>query len=53
MDSYEQLTDGYVLLQAVYDTYGLLRAIYGKINPWTIVRRCLHFKKIASPFTDP
>ena len=29
-DSCEQFTDGYVLLRAVYDTYGLLQVIYGK-----------------------
>ena len=49
-DSCEQFTDGYVLLRAVYDTYGLLRVIYGKINPWTIDRRFLTYQKICLSF---
>ena len=49
-DSCEQFTDGYVLLRAVYDTYGLLRVIYGKINTWTIVRRCLTRQNIWLSF---
>ena len=44
-DSCEQFTDGYMLLRVVYDTYGLLRVIYGKINSWTIVRRILTCQK--------
>ena len=49
-DSCEQFTDGYVLLRAVYDTYGLLRVIYGKINPWTIIRRFLTCQTICLSF---
>ena len=49
-DSCEQFTDGYVLLRAVYDTYGLLRVIYGNINPCTIVRRFFTCQKICLSF---
>ena len=28
MDSWEQFTEGYVMLRPVYDTYGLLQVIY-------------------------
>ena len=51
-DSCEQFTDGCGLLRAVYDTYGLSRVIYGKINRWTIVRRCLTCQNICLSFHE-
>ena len=44
------VNDRYVLLRALYDTYGLSRVIYGKINPWTIVRRFLTCQKMCLSF---